>query len=389
MTKYQIALFSHGADDEVRVLRSTLVRRINELGVDSAHVSFLDESTLGMRDPKAPLVGAYISIVTAPRTLAPVVDLLLAGTMIVPVVPNLEEFTSFVFPEMCSINGIALTGDDPEHERVAAVLLEGLGLLRRSRRLFISYRRVETQGIAIQLYELLDSRGFDVFLDTHSIRPGEPFQDVLWHRLADTDVIVLLDSPKFLESRWTEEELAKANSTNVQIVQLIWPGKSLAAPSAFSRAVPLMADDFDGGTLGPNARLKTVTAERISVEVESLRARALAARYAYLLEEVCVEAKRLGLSPQVQPDRYITFEPAPDKFYVAVPAVGVPDAVKYHEIEDALERHPKAKTQIALIYDERGIRDKWLQHLAWLNRQNLRVRSIQVAQASSWLEGLK
>jgi hypothetical protein len=290
---------------------------------------------------------------------------------------------------MRSINGIALSNDDPAHERVAAVLLEGLGLLRRSRRLFISYRRVETQGIAIQLYELLDSRGFDVFLDTHSIRPGEPFQDVLWHRLADTDVIVLLDSPKFLESRWTEEELAKANSTSVQIVQLIWPGKSLAAPSAFSRAVPLTADDFEGGTLGPTARLKTRTAERISVEVESLRARALAARYAYILEEVCVEAKRLGLSPQVQPDRFITLEPAPDKFYVAVPAVGVPDAVKYHEIEDALAGHPKAKAQIALIYDERGIRDKWIQHLAWLNRHNLRVRSIQVAQASSWLEGLK
>ena len=118
--------------------------------------------------------------------------------------------------------------------------------------------------------------------------------------------------------------------------------------------------------------------ERIAVEVESLRARALAARYAYLLEEVCVEAKRLGLNPQVQRDMFITFEPAADKFYIAVPAVGVPDAVKYHEIEDALKHHSKAsKAQVALIYDERGIRDKWLQHLAWLDRQNLRVRSIQ------------
>jgi len=267
--------------------------------------------------------------------------------------------------------------------------LEGLGLLRKSRRLFISYRRVETQGIAIQLYELLDRRGFDVFLDTHCVRPGEPFQDVLWHRLADTDVIVLLDSPKFLESRWTEEELARANSTNLQILQLTWPSKSLGASSAFSRAVPLSDDDFEGETLGPNARLRAAPAERISVEVESLRARALAARYAYLVEELCQEAKRIGLLPQVQPDRFVTFEPSSDKFYVAVPAIGVPDAVKYHDIEDALQRHPKAKAQVALIYDERGIRDKWLQHLRWLNRQNLRVRSIQVAEAASWLAGLK
>ena len=61
------------------------------------------------------------------------------------------------------------------------------------------------------------------------MRPGEPFRDVLWHRLADTEVIVLLDSPQFLDSRWTEEELSNANFTNVQILQLIWPSHSFSA----------------------------------------------------------------------------------------------------------------------------------------------------------------
>ena len=104
----------------------------------------------------------------------------------VPVVPTLDRFSEFVPDDLRPINGMALRSEDPELERVASVLLEGLGLLRKSRRLFISYRRVETQGIAIQLYEQLDGNGFDVFLDSHSIRPGEPFQEVLWHRLADT-----------------------------------------------------------------------------------------------------------------------------------------------------------------------------------------------------------
>lgn len=106
MTQYQIALFSHRADDEVRVLRSTLLRRIAELGIDSAHISFLDESTLAARDPKAPLVAAYISLESAPPTPKSIVDLLLSGTMVVPVVPDLAKFTSFVFPELCSITGL-------------------------------------------------------------------------------------------------------------------------------------------------------------------------------------------------------------------------------------------------------------------------------------------
>ena len=52
--------------------------------------------------------------------------------MIVPVVPDLAAFNSYVFKEIQGVNGIALSSSDPEHESIAAVLLEGLGLLRRA-----------------------------------------------------------------------------------------------------------------------------------------------------------------------------------------------------------------------------------------------------------------
>ena len=389
-TSYQIALFSHGADAMLPTLRGTILRRLGELGVKENHVTFLNESTVLSRDVKAPIVAAYLSLERSPPTLASVGDLIAQGIMVVPVVPDLNEFSSYTFDEIRKINGMPFSREeDPELERVASVLLEGLSLLRKTRRLFISYRRVETQGVAIQLYEVLDQHGFDVFLDTHSVRPGEPFQDILWHRLADTDVIVLLDSPNFMDSRWTEKELARANSSNVQILQLIWPSNVFSANAAFSRAFPLTPDDFVSKSLGPEARLTAKASECVVTEVESLRARALAARQAYLVQELCHEARNLGLDPQVQPDRSITLEPSHDKFYVAVPAVGVPDAVRYQEIEDAVQRHKRAQTQVVLLYDERGIRDKWVQHLEWLNRQKLRVRSIQVSQAATWLAGLK
>ena len=308
----------------------------------------------------------------------------------VPVVPELDRFNEFVPDDLRPINGMALRPEDPDLDRVASVLLEGLGLLRKSRRLFISYRRVETQGIAIQLYEQLDASGFDVFLDSHSIRPGEPFQDVLWHRLADTDVVVLLDSPGFMGSRWTEEELARANSTNLQILQLIWPKSTLTAAAAFSKPFALSDGDFQSPSdqLGDGARLCDPCLEKIAIEVESLRARALSARHAYLVQEFFAQATAAGYAPQLQPERFISLQTKSGTNYITVPTVGVPDAVRYQELEDEINRDPKAAKDIILLYDERGIRDKWMKHLEWLDRQKLPVRSLQVAKAHSWLGGL-
>lgn len=391
MSLYQIAIFSDGADSYAATLRATIQRSVSDLGIPSGMLSFLDVASVSTRDRKSPTVGAFFGLAPhpapAPSTLS---DLIKDAALVVPIVPALDRFTEFVPADLRPINGMALRSEDPGLERIASVLLEGLGLLRKSRRLFISYRRVETQGIAIQLYEQLDANGFDVFLDSHSIRPGEPFQEVLWHRLADTDVVVLLDSPGFLSSRWTEAELARANSTNLQILQLIWPGSSLTSSAAFSKPFTLSDSDFQTPTdlLGATARLRDVCLKRVAVEVESLRARALAARHAYLVQEFFSEAVAAGHVPQVQPERFILLETKGGNHYITVPTVGVPDAVRYQEVEDEVARHPKRHSDIILLYDERGIRDKWMKHLEWLDRQTLPVKSLQVAKAQSWLGGL-
>jgi len=392
MISYQIAIFADGAGSHAEILRNTIHRNFKELGIPPSLLAFLDDKTVARRDRKAPIVGVYFGFTRNPGPASPgLSDLLKEATMVVPVVSQLTEFSQFVPDDLRVLNGMELQPRDHDLNCVASVLLEGLSLLRKSRRLFISYRRIETQGIAIQLYELLDANGFDVFLDSHSIRPGEPFQEVLWHRLADTDVIVLLDSPHFLTSRWTEEELAQANSTNIQILQMIWPGSTLTAAAAFSRPFSLVEADFvdSKDILGASARLKEACLNKVAVEVESLRARALAARHAYLVQEFCAEAEAIGLTPSVQPERFILLKTKSGNYFVVVPAVGVPDAVRYQEIEDETCRHPKQHGDVILLYDERGIREKWKKHITWLDSHRLQVRSLQVTQAQSWLGGLR
>jgi hypothetical protein len=264
MGKYQLVVLGPEGDRQVKEcsnrLDHSLKLAFNQLGVNPK--KFLTHVMSGIADPgmnrRLPSVAVFFGLSSPKldRHDTERLDYLLTdGVLIIPVVADMAHFGSQVPGQIAHLNGISLAACGTDFERLAARVLEGFGLLRERRRLFISYRRVETSGVAAQLYEALDASGFDVFLDTHGVLlPGEPFQDILWHRLADTDVALLLDSPEFLASRWTEEELARANTSNIQILQVLWPGQMEGATAAFSAFHPLSQENFKRKrTLGPAA----------------------------------------------------------------------------------------------------------------------------------------
>lgn len=305
--KYQLVVLGQAGSSEVTASSSRLVNAVShafdQLGVNPR--KFLIAST-----PAAPAtsldrrmltVAVYFGLTPSPVLPVPdatkLTELLEDGILIVPVVENIANFSRFIPSEIAHLNGCSLADCGADFERLASRILEGFGLLREKRRLFISYRRVETSGIAAQLYEALDGAGFDVFLDTHVLRPGEPFQELLWHRLADTDIVLLLDSPEFLASRWTEEELARANNSYIQLLQILWPGQTEGATAAFSTFHPLATADFAGSNrLGPAALLTAACVDELVDEVEGLRARAVSARHAFLVREFAIEARKEGLT---------------------------------------------------------------------------------------------
>lgn len=72
------------------------------------------------------------------------------------------------------------------------------------------------------------------------------------------------------------------------------------------------------------------------------------------------------------------------------PTVGVCfGVIRYQEIEGEISRHPKRQSDIIFLYDERGIRDKWTDHIGLLDRQQVAIKSLQGARAQSWLGGLR
>ena len=118
---------------------------------------------------------------------------------------------------MQSVNGIAW--DDA---RLTGDILKAFGLTRELRQAFISYKRSDSAGIARQLAHILFDRGYQIFLDTASVERGVAFQDVLHDRLANIDLVILLDSPHALDSVWVHEELDMVNQLGLGVLQLAW-----------------------------------------------------------------------------------------------------------------------------------------------------------------------
>lgn len=90
-------------------------------------------------------------------------------------------------------------------------------------RVFISYRRVETLPIALQLFDRLVHEGFDVFLDRFSIEPGYDFQRRLSQELQDKSMVVLLESKGLRKSKWTQHEIDFAKRHRLGLLSLRMP----------------------------------------------------------------------------------------------------------------------------------------------------------------------
>lgn len=385
-TKYQIIKL--GVDNPFyKEALDTLYHHIEQLGLAKESILEIDEKNFKAEyKGNAPTFCLYFGSNSGSFKNIDLLRILIKdANLILPVVSDLEKFSSLIPKELENVNGFELATSN-DIEKLVSCILEGLSLLRLSRRLFISYKRDESSTVAIQLFEQLEKNGFDVFLDTHSIRPGEPFQEELWHRMADTDVVVLLNTPGFLNSNWTSQELAKANSMSIGILQVIWPSHKLERDAELS--IPFHLSDSDFGNKifkEPRSYLKSETISKIINQVESLRARSLASRQDNIITEFIASSNRVGKKADLQSGKFITIKRIDGKELVIIPTVGVPHAFTYNQSEELVARIKSKKTVEAyLLFDHRNIREKWLKHLDWLDNY-LPVKTIKIVKAEEWL----
>ena len=306
---------------------------------------------------------------------------------IYPVYFTKDKFLGEVPEVLHKVNGVLYS--EAELESIVNVALEELRLLRKTRRVFISYKRSESSAVANQLYDVLSRHQFDVFLDTYSIRGAADFQAELHHRITDSDVLIQLNSPSFKDSKWCEEEISDANARKVGVLQLNWPGVHSGPSDQLSIVRQLVETDFRRKRWKRNTSvLKSKMLSSIAIQVESVRARNLAARQDGLTAEFVKEANRQGRNIIKEPTFLVEERPS-GKFWYYIPAIGVPQSINFQDSLKMLGKWGiKNPEKVFLIYDELSILEDWIKHLDWMSKY-FEVKTIKKSEFGTWLSDTK
>ena len=294
---YQIILLGK-VDERLVSIQKSLTNRFNDLKINPNFIKFIHSENYSSKDPKYPTIAIYFGGDKS-NTLH-LSNLIDESVVIIPVVKSNELVPTELPDEISHINALPINETNNNTERLVSIIFENFRFLRKERKVFISYRRIDAQGAANKLYDLLDANGFDVFLDTRSVPPAQNFQDQLWHRMTDSDAVILLDTPSFRTSRWTKEELMFANENNIHILHILWPQQKEEGIASFNEFIKLAPKDFKMKGLsrsgipytGKNITKKTL--KNIVIKTEQLRARAISLRYKYLVDNFCDAARDAG-----------------------------------------------------------------------------------------------
>lgn len=376
MPIYEILLLGDHAKIDATLV-PTLRELTAEYGLDADELVIRQARDAGGRSNRAATAAVFVGGDQG-ADAALLADLLREGTPVLPTVAPGQTFEAHMPASLRAINGVIRRDDDVRNLALANAVLECLGLLHRQRRAFVSYRRTESQPVAVQLFNELSARGYVVFLDTHSIRPGLVFQEELWHQMCDCDVVVMLDTETYFHKRWTREEIAKARAKDLQVLRVVWPGLTPSRLGAISETVYLADTDLQAAD-GP---LEASRLDAIATRVEWLRSRSVASRHRTMSDKLRVDLERIGGTFHgVGAHRAMSMELLSGKRVWAYPVVGVPTAETLHDLhaKAALQRNGASPM---LVYDDVGLREGWLAHLAWLGDQIPSVKWLRINRAA-------
>jgi TIR domain len=296
---------------------------------------------------------------------------------IIPVVTKLADFNTVAPAEVASFNGFELA-DIQDIAELAGLVLEFLGLQRAKRKIFISYARRDASQVAQQLRDAFTARWYSVFLDTVSIRPGAAFQEELLQELADSDVVVLLNSPSVKDRPYVQQEIAFADQAGVGGVQVVWPEVAALREGGFFMPVPLDQQQAEI----ENASVKSLTPAgvlKILRRVADLRTALQQQREEQIVEPIRAYAQTKGWDAVPYLGRHIELRRGQDRIHLDV-ALGVPTSFDLERAFKAADPRPPAGR---LVYDPLGITDRQAEHLDFLGSR-LALQYLDPKAALQW-----
>lgn len=255
-------------------------------------------------------------------------------------------------------------------------LFARVGLTTRDQRVFISYRRVETEPLAHQLFDALTREGFDVFLDRFSIEPGADFQRRLDQELADKSMVVLLESAGIDQSAWTQHEIDFTKRFRLGLLALSLPDRARPLPSVDpDLRQPLKTTDFksapvttvsrEGKAVAQWCELNDEARDRVVTEIKRVHDRALFRRRRYLRDSMTAALASLGMmADTLRDDGFLEVSGGQGSRYIVWLTPRPPELVDFYTTHPRTQAPPLSKGVIigptALLEPSRTDRLKWL-----------------------------
>ena len=292
----------------------------------------------------------------------------------IPILPVVSDLTNVdaEIPECLRFLN-CLSYKDGGVQRVATALLECVGLLPKQRKVFISYRRTEARTAAVQLFDELSSRHFSVFLDSHGIPPAEDFQSNLWQKLCESDVLLMLDTQSYFDSRWTYQEYGRTQSKKIPILRIGWPNVVRSDRTRTARNYDLLPHDInETGYLSENS------INDICDLLEAERSKGYAVRSISMLHKLreqleAIDAEIVGVG-----NHHSIHVRLPNQIdLTAFPIIGVPNVRTLQNADKLASSKP-----FAIIYDCIGLHTEYQEHIDWLDTNFEFGRWIQLDKTS-------
>lgn len=330
-----------------------------------------------------PTVALYFTSKDKTLDIGLVSELLKKAVVVIPIVDSFDNAVNLLPDCLKEINAAPVVSeyDTDGITKVVNHVLSNLGLLTRERNVFISYKRKDCQIVANQLYDKFLHAGYNVFLDTESLSAGVNFQESLRHRLADSFVLILLNSEHFFDanSKWTLEEYNLAQNLKIGICSVLLPGVDIRREFNFSDFLRLESSDF---TDVENKQLKESKIDEIVLYIKSIYARLFVSRKQALVNSFTenLRKQRIDFIQQIDGTLSISSYKLTCK---VIPLVGIPKSWDYYVTD--IKQHNNKDIPVFLLYNDQCILDEWLRHLAWLEDKS-GIQAINVNDNLSWIQ---
>lgn len=106
---------------------------------------------------------------------------------------------------------------------VDEVLLHG-----EDRRIFISYARADGSAVADRVFDALERRRFEVFLDRFRLSPGADFLERIQDEILDKSMVVVIETDRALASDWVKHEISFAAARRLGLAAVNVSGSGVA-----------------------------------------------------------------------------------------------------------------------------------------------------------------